>query len=86
MFSTSTKRIQPSARRYKSAIPASTLYPQQHTCDKLDMGRHPVQLQVPKVLQEASSTQRDPQHGWQVLQLLLLPRPSAESPLDPAKD
>ena len=37
---------------------------------------HQVQLQVPEVLQEASSTQQDPQHVWQALQLLLLPRPS----------
>ena len=82
MFSTSTKRIQPSAR---SAIPASTLYPQQHTCGKLHMGLHQVQLQVPQVLQEASPTQRDPQHVLQVLQLLLLSWPSAVSPLDPVK-
>ena len=50
------------------------------------MGRHQDQLQVPKVLQEASSTQQDPQHVRQALQLLLLPRPSAVSLLDPAKN
>ena len=83
MFSTSTKGIQPSAR---SAIPTSTLYPQQYTCGKLHTGRHQDQLQVPKVLQEANSTQQDPQHVRQALQLLLLPQPSAVSPLDPAKD
>ena len=50
------------------------------------MDLHQVQLQVPKVLQVESSTQQDPQHVRQVLQLLLLPLPSAVLLLDPSKD